>query len=100
MADLIDREGMLKFLIKQNGCHGWKESHYSAEWVYSWLESQDEVEAEPVKHGRWVRPEGFYWRPECSECGYYGSVLDEPIIPFNYCPNCGAKMDGEDNAEK
>lgn len=49
-----------------------------------------------VKHGRWIRPEGYCWRPECSECGYYGSAIDEPVIPFNYCPNCGAKMDLEE----
>jgi hypothetical protein len=45
------------------------------------------IEAEPVKHGRWMYP--FY----CSECGftpYYSSDLT-----YNYCPNCGARMDGD-----
>lgn len=55
------------------------------------------VTLKPVKHGVWIKPEGFYWRLECSECGYYGSAIDEPIVPFNCCPNCGAKMEGEDN---
>lgn len=45
------------------------------------------IEAQPVKHGRWMYP--FY----CSECGftpYYSSDLT-----YNYCPNCGARMDGD-----
>lgn len=42
----------------------------------------------PVRHGRWVSVEGgsFY---ECSNCGY---LTDYHLS--NYCPNCGAKMDG------
>lgn len=32
-------------------------------------------------------------KPKCSECGYCGYDEDD-IMP--YCPNCGAKMDGED----
>lgn len=46
------------------------------------------IEAEPVKHGRWMYP--FY----CSECGftpYYSSDLT-----YNYCPNCGARMEGNE----
>ena len=53
------------------------------------------IEAEPVKHGRWVSIEAIphsYYR--CSECGDewgYGATLH-----MNFCPNCGAKMDGGD----
>ena len=44
----------------------------------------------PVKHGRWKR----YGRNlgECSECGEVVAIRN------NYCPNCGAKMDGECDA--
>lgn len=42
-----------------------------------------------VRHGHWERylEVGLKWR--CSEC------TSRFITPFNYCPNCGAKMDGE-----
>lgn len=40
----------------------------------------------PVRHGRWER----YTKNlrECSNCGYVVSIR------YDYCPNCGAKMDG------
>ena len=40
----------------------------------------------PVRHGRWKS----YTKNlgECSNCGYVVSIR------YDYCPNCGAKMDG------
>lgn len=44
---------------------------------------EDAVEAEPVKHGRWMYP--FY----CSECAFVPYYSSD--ITYYYCPNCGAK---------
>lgn len=54
------------------------------------------VDAEPVSHGRWIfNPkdaiEMMFTLPKCSECGA------ESPNGGNYCPNCGARMDGEEN---
>ena len=56
---------------------------------------------DPVKHGRWNKDSdaAFYWR--CSECGCYLFWRKEDYLlrhedEPNYCPNCGAKMDGGD----
>ena len=46
----------------------------------------------PVRHGEWIERA---LRPTCSLCGFSGSLIDAPISPFKYCPNCGAKMDGD-----
>lgn len=54
------------------------------------------------KHGRWegLEYDGFadgcpvYDLWECSECGEEKSGEDVPDT-HPYCPNCGAKMDGE-----
>ena len=49
----------------------------------------------PVRHGRWV-DKGEY--AVCTECGgRSGTQYDgvEPIpLMTQFCPNCGAKMDG------
>ena len=48
------------------------------------------MEAVEVKHGRWE----VYQIPPimcCSECDWATDLQSD----FNYCPNCGAKMDGE-----
>ena len=48
----------------------------------------------PVVHGRWIRQDESFTRFKCSnpECGAenYGGFE-------NYCPNCGARMDGDGN---
>ena len=53
----------------------------------------DVVEA---RHGRWIEFEtdATPRRNRCSECGY----ITNPWLAhvYNYCPNCGAKMDGGD----
>lgn len=51
------------------------------------------IEAEPVRHGRWIeKPFLFGTSNFCSICdSFYGM----PHGKYNYCPNCGAKMDLE-----
>ena len=56
------------------------------------------VDAVPVVHGCFEPcfDENGNWRQgfvKCSNCGkeYYAQVINH----FGYCPNCGAKMDGE-----
>ena len=56
------------------------------------------VDAVEVVHGRWKDKQTnsiFTWRLECSVCG---AEYNTPA-GYNYCPNCGAKMDGEKNNE-
>ena len=49
----------------------------------------------PVRHGRWVPTEAPFMNEceDCSVCGYR-TVWGHR---YNYCPNCGAKMDGDNN---
>ena len=62
----------------------------------AWLkiENISAADVEPINHGNWVY--GEYDIPHCSECG--NEVMPDKIS--NYCPNCGAKMDGKDGGEK
>ena len=69
------------------------------------------VDAVEVVHGYWHiddydsgEPDGYaaFIEVHCSKCGYelgaesgqYGWCYGDPF-PLNYCPNCGARMDGD-----
>ena len=54
------------------------------------------VDVSPVRHGRWVEKEKYTFgiMYDCSLCE--NRILDNGHT-WNYCPNCGAKMDGGDN---
>ena len=59
------------------------------------IEQIQRIEAEPVRHARWIDPvHGVY---KCSNCGNYLDFhgVNAGRGDANYCPNCGAKMDEE-----
>ena len=83
MAEYIDRDAIRNRLydadaITMNGV--------------AMLNNFPAADVEEVKYGRWIeRPFLLGTTNVCSLCGkYYGM----PHGKFNYCPNCGAKMDG------
>ena len=48
------------------------------------------------KHGRWEKRKdvfGFVCCSACHDCNIYDDWADGK--KWNYCPNCGAKMDGD-----
>lgn len=61
---------------------------------------------EMVVHGRWLNFYGDFTCAECSECGATydvvnvkpsGEIFREFEKEYKFCPNCGAKMDLEDD---
>lgn len=56
----------------------------------------------PVRHGRWICIRKGYGEYECSVChgvdsdcsDYYGTHV---VTEQDYCPNCGSRMDGDDD---
>lgn len=84
---LIDAEklGLTDFEIAM--CDGdYKEA---LKMVLGKIEDAPTVDAEPVRHGRWLKNGDRYC--ECSVCHHEGNTSGAD----NYCPNCGAKMDVE-----
>lgn len=56
------------------------------------------VAAVEVVHGRWEPRQdviGFVRCSVCHDCNIYDDWADGK--KWNYCPNCGAKMDGDGN---
>ena len=69
---------------------------------------KDKIRLEPtadvqeVKHGRWIEKDSRYVHNfKCSVCNDVRfdipTCMGKPL--FNFCPNCGAKMDLEDGEE-
>lgn len=58
----------------------------------------------PVRHGQWEDRENPQWRAyeirHCSVCGWsiHKTKLRNTDLKWKYCPNCGAKLDGEDES--
>ena len=58
------------------------------------IKSAPTIEAEPVRHGRWNE------KGHCECCGYdMGSRVNKwtNVYDLQFCPNCGARMDGGDD---
>lgn len=115
MADYIEREKAeiifrdARLALKPEGCKDWNEyitrdmMLLNAEQAIHIIPAADVVTWEalqktwkianhdvaPVRHGRWItKPYMMGNTQYCSVCGEnYGRQ-------HNYCPNCGAKMDG------
>ncbi len=67
-----------------------------------YIERLPAADVAPVVHGRWIDgAEDFTCgnhNAECSICRCYVS-WDGCDEDFNYCPNCGARMDGVNEGE-
>ena len=90
MSDYIEREAALQTI---ESCAGWSRPLESA---YEEIQDMPAVDVAPVRHGRWTPADQTgdccY---TCSECGF---ERDAYLLDVgNYCPNCGARMDKEDN---
>ena len=95
MGDLISRKAAIDIMqARGDASMGTvKAVFYSAAHM---LELLPVVEAEPVRHGQWIK-RGYVcgeYEWECSVCGE--SEWRGSTIGLYYCPNCGAKMDGDE----
>ena len=61
------------------------------------------ADVQPVKRGEWVNEciedDMNVWWAGCSVCGEDAHSRYGRVSAYNYCPNCGADMRGEDNAK-
>lgn len=73
----------------------------STEWdcVDEILENATTIDAQPVKHGRFVFEKGDYRNTvdgyRCTSCGETYHTKVPYFSEYKFCPNCGAKMDGD-----
>lgn len=93
MSDYISREAAMEIVKRTSG-------DYAA--AFSEIRKLPAADAEPVRHGEWLRTDDD-WSSlvtiQCSACGgEWCFEVDEDVqlLGYNYCPGCGCKMDLED----
>ena len=96
MAEYIERAALLKKLITCGAI---------CEFGECLIKRFPTADVAPVVHGRWIsweKAENFVPSPdrhECSVCHDAAQVLVNGFeLLSDYCPNCGAKMDGGGDA--
>ena len=103
---LIDADALKKAV---NG----RSTHWLNDWstlgVLAVIDEQPTIDAVRMRHGEWMHGKEIA-REYCGDalvsilyenwwCSRCGRKLDTQYTPlYNYCPNCGAKMDGKENA--
>ena len=100
MTKYIKLEELMKFPIRRNRYnkeHG-NDFVSGIEMVLEYAKNIPAADVAPVRHGRWI-DKGEY--AVCTECGGRSGTQYEGVEPIplmtQFCPNCGAKMDGELN---
>lgn len=93
MSDYISREAAMEIVKRTSG-------DYAA--AFSEIRKLPAADAEPVRHGEWLRTDDD-WSSlvtiQCSACGgEWCFEVDEDVqlLGYNYCPGCGCKMDLEE----
>ena len=89
MAEYIERESLIKD-FQYCGAS----SEIIDAIVYR-INLHEAADVAPVRHARWIEQEKYTFGVmyDCSICD--NLILDNGHS-WNYCPNCGAKMDGGD----
>lgn len=105
MAEYIERESLLTKAIKEKKFVFQTADLLNEEVIvrtvykdlFEFIQSIPAADVEPVRHGRWIHTDlSARWtgKDECSKCGYHEYDRSD-LSHLNYCPNCGAKMDGD-----
>lgn len=94
--EYIERGALIEF-VKQNTPH--IDGDTTMQCVERAMKAAPAADVVEVVHGEWIdKPTGAYGRMQswCSACGKHsgiGGIESNRHKP--YCPNCGARMDGE-----
>lgn len=99
MDEYIEREAAIRALLNDSP----EQVNYSREDAADCVRYMDAADVAPVRHGRWEVVKGVFTPggdpllrcPFCKAKESEHLCGVESRVDWNYCPNCGAKMDGE-----
>lgn len=99
---LIDADALLEEMVGITD--GWLKPPKGWKWYEDSVRNAPTIEAEPVRHGRWIKmtgmmPPEYHGHYECSECHWHMKGIRSSWTreeELTYCPNCGVIMDGDE----
>ena len=123
MDEYISKKALLK-AVEEDFNKDWGERGTNGDWDYidGARDEYDDVidiicqmpaaDVQPIRHGRWIEKppykdetvKGLEFQIVCSECDEQNCSLEfdenynaigKTFYRTRYCPNCGARMDGE-----
>ena len=95
MADVIyvPKSDILDLITEENEAGGFTDySNYSNLWDE--VDDMPAADVQPVKYGRWENT-NIPNQLRCSNCEIIHFIAQYPHGDIKYCPNCGARMDGD-----
>lgn len=111
MAEYIEREALRDsvesidwYSVRRGelttGAESSENALYKANDIYSAIDNAPAANVAPVRHGLWIHSRykdcsEQFELVKCSQCNHEAYAMAFYVRGGNYCPNCGAKMDGE-----
>lgn len=93
MAEYIEREAALHEIERREALMV-GDKCVSVAAMKSFIKNRPAAAVAPVVHGRWIEDSDYLKCPECSVMVMWDFAFFDDIGNWNYCPNCGARMDG------
>ena len=95
MKEYIEREALLDALYDNEF-----QTYFPLDEISGVIDNAPTADVVEVRHGEWVEKDNEVY---CSECHKHALLEDDgkgyqwhiSKSKSNYCPNCGAKMDGK-----
>ena len=92
MDEYIDRESLKNDIAKST-------EPFNTGSVFRAINRQIAADVAPVVHARWIHSRyedcsEQFELVKCSQCNHEAYAMAIYVHGGNYCPNCGAKMDG------
>lgn len=112
MAEYIKREATIKAILdSRNRYYNSASNQYlvgrcdGLDIAAGLLRVAPAADVAPVVHGRWIHSRyedcsEQFELVKCSQCNHEAYAMAIYVHDGNYCPNCGAKMDGGDSDAK